>query len=1026
MRRFGRSSVWGKRNAACAAVLIVFSFILLWGCQEPRFKVGDPVGVPPLPPSDIIIGTFDKAKKSDLTDTVYQLKDLPGGSGQPIGISFDGDFRLFFHHMDFGAGPSVKMGTVQPASPYISTGDDGIAATSAMGGDIQGEVVSVGAKPGATSYNYKSRIGIPAGMGEPNRQGVRPGSDGKIQTQCIFDDNTRYPKRDEIRVGSKFPDLLDPDEGIIPISLKDGIYSGVDGIMQSGLAGDDVQRYYAGETFNPAGTVVIVSPGADEALETIPGGGDDVQSFAPGSSLAGATDRIIVEPGGDGVLQTCPLNDDYVKTGEQVIRAGGNKRADSIVADDTIATVDLGAGPVSVIIDGGNGIAESGIGRNDKQIIPVGQGKPDTVAIIASRDPGTGAVRQLNTTPNNSDPTGDDEIIDPGKGNLAGDYALHPDNKNTVVDPDGNEIVENYATVDDGEYFSWEGTNLNFANVPPPPPGGIITKPPIGLNVPLNIQTYMPSYRGDAPIKGFTPNYYTFDIIKRGSSELVAYVSNGFEIYRFESNDGTTWSLNPGTPVLSPGGNGRATDPVILAGYDGICESTVLGDDVRNRKIDKGKAKPDSIAIFSGRDAVVQSQPGGDDWVDGMFIRTGPNGIRESLPAGDDWEVLPFGQGQPDTACILAGPDGERASSITGDDRPPFLDVDSDSTASASPIYADYADSGEPAVSVGLSGGFDAFAVTHPFIFRKDGKFYMLYTGFGALSEPEARRPSEEARRLFGPCQRPGLDRMMDNAAPNSVCNADNTPGVVVAPRIGVAVSNDGITWKKKKAPVIGLGNTCAELFDLSLLASLGIDIEDLLGVKPFLVASMAFDYSGAFGARVRSDIAADGDPVYSMIYGGLHFTRPFESGLLGDLRALAPAPNGRERYAGLNKTGLGLARSFSITSGWQKLKDNNPIFSGGMFYSSTSEQPASILQVGEGYTGFFGAFSTGTLDNLGDEELYIGYSYRYGTVYSLCMTGQGQGAGVPQRAVAGLLLLLLPAIILLARKVFVRVRNPS
>jgi len=994
MRRFGRSLARGKRNPVCAAALFVFCFVLLWGCQEPRFEVGDPVGVPPLPPSDAIVGTFDKVEKGDLTEDVYQLKDLPPGSGQPVGIFFDGKYRLFFHYFDSGSGiPSVKMGTVQPASPYISTGDDGIASSSAVMGDIQGEIISVG--------DYLSRIGIPPGQGEPNRAGVNSGPDGTVQTQCIFDDNTRYN---------------DDASQLIPVSLKDAVYSGVDGIMQSGLGGDDVQLIYAGETFSPAGTVVIVSPGTNGTLETTPGGGDDVQSYAPGAATPGQS-TIVVEPGPDGVLQTCPLNDDYVVPGEQSIRAGANQRADSMVADDTIATVDLGDGPVSVIIDGGNGVAESGIGRNDTQRIPVGRGEPHTVAIIAARDPNTGAVRQLNTTP-----AGDDEIVNPGKGDLAGDSALHPDDKSTVVDPDGNGLVENYANVDDGEYFSWQDTNITFPAVggivPMPPAGGVV--PPLGLNVPMNIWTYIPALRPVAPLPGFTPNYYTFDIIKSGSG-LAAYVSNGMDIYRLTSSDGTTWSLDPAGAVLSAGGNGKASDPVVLAGFDGICDTSAGGDDTQNIAVGKGKSQ--SIAIFAGPDGVLQSQVMGDDKVDGKLIRTGKDGIRQSLVAGDDWEIIPLGQGQPDTACILAGDNGLRDTtdaSLVNDDRPPFLDVDADSAAPATYLP----EAGEPAVTENGSSGFDAFAVTHPSIFREGGKYYMLYTGWGALSEPEAHRPTEEAFDVFGPCQRPGMDRMIDNEDLGSTMNNDNTPGVVVAPRIGIAVSTDGINWTKKKTPIVGPGNTCADLFDLSLLAALGLDLEGLLGMKPFLVSNMDFDYSGAFGARMRSDLAADGEPVYSMIYGGLQFTRPYVSGLSGmeGLVAMLPASTGRENYAGLNKIGLGLARSFDITSGWTKLKDHSPIFAGGMFYEPAGETPPTVLERGDGYTGFFGQISGGLMNIAGDEEAFIGYSYRYGTVYTLCMTSEG--AASPGEAAFGLLLLLLPAMILLARKVFVRVRS--
>ena len=662
-----------------------------------------------------------------------------------------------------------------------------------------------------------------------------------------------------------------------------------------------------------------------------------------------------------------------------IIHSGLDSKLDTFVVD----------GDVEAIIDGGNGVAESGIGAGEEQLIPIGQGKPATAAVIAAQDRMTGVVRELNTRP-----AGDDVIVNPGKSDLSGNKDFDLDNNNTPSDPDGDGQVENVAAVDDGEFFSWAETNLSNVTIPMPT-----------TNVPF--------------ASGFVKNMYSFDVIDNPDGNgLVAYVSNGMNIYRTTSADGVTW--NALDLVLEPGGKINENAPVVLSGVDGICDTAAEGDDVQNIAVGKGLAN--TIGIFAGKDGTLQSVIGGDDKKDGKVIRTGKNGIRESVISGDDWEVVAMGEGQADAACVVAGNNGRRdtsdASIGLSDDRPPFFDLNKN----ASTVFLPEA--GEPAVTEGGWAGFDALAVTHPSIFRHGGNYYMFYTGWGAATEPEPKRPDSVAFKQFGPCLRPGLDRTLTTKLAslgdyiNEPANDDNDASVLLAPRIGLATSSNGKDWKKLTNPVIGAGRTCTGVMDLSIVSALGIDLEDL-GMSPFMLGSMDFDYMGAMSPAVRSDPGADDEPVFSMVYTGFHFMREGES-----FDGMSPNANtGREQFGGL-KTGIGLARSFDVKNDWTKLKDYSPVFGAGLFYENLAERTPTVLSIGNGYVAYYVDHIVRDAADTTDDDYYISIAKRYGTVYGMCMTVKKISGTDTGRVAVGLLLILLPAVVLITRKAWLKIRK--
>lgn len=749
--------------------------------------------------------------------------------------------------------------------------------------------------------------------------------------------------------------------------------------IDSGLAGRGVFDAMIGcATTNDNGSVPLVDdpfaghPSYDQCFARIGQCNDDCQKISAGSPAA--ANAVIVHSGFDGALFTSKVGDD-----------------------------------LQAIIDGGNGIAESGIGKDDKTIIKTLFGEPRTVSVLASRDPWTGQVRELNTTP-----SGDDKLVIPANAALSADRGFDPNNKETAEDPDGDTRVENYGTVDDGEYFSWVSTNINVHLVPIP-----------DVSIPYDL-AFISEIDPNAPYR-VVNSVYSFDLLKAQDdpNRLISYISDGLNIYRTTSVDGETWSAPE--LVLEPGGAATSRDdsPVVLAGPDGICDTTADEDDIQ--KIEPTFGLPNTICIFAGKDGALQTKVRGDDFKDGSLIRTGPNGIAESIVGGDDWTVIPLGHGQSDAPCILSGKDGIRSTSdgaIANDDRPPFVDVDGDSATNILPEL------GEPYLPQDGYAGFDTFAVTNPSVFVKDGTYYMFYTGWGFIQEQEPKRPDENSFNMLGPCLRPGLDRRIDQTNMENVVNSDNDSSALFAPRIGVAISKDGKIWEKKTNPLVGVGNICTNLLDLSITAALGLDLS-ALGLSSFMANTMEFDYMGTMSAKVRSDTAADDEPVFSMIYTGLHFAMQNSStsmgaslGALGALFAMMPDSNtGREPYGGL-KTGVGLARSFNLTEGWEKLKANSPVFSKSMFYAPTSERDPAIYKFKDGYLAFITQGELGFSNLTNDDSNFFAFSTRYGTVYSMCTAARSVAATDSGRAAVGLILVMLPAIILITRKAWLKSRK--
>ena len=104
----------------------------------------------------------------------------------------------------------------------------------------------------------------------------------------------------------------------------------------------------------------------------------------------------------------------------------------------------------------------------------------------------------------------------------------------------------------------------------------------------------------------------------------------------------------------------------IRTGPNGVNNSTNATDDLAT--VANGNGKPNQSCVGPGPDGVLNSVRGVDDFVLGTQILTGQNGKCESTKAGDDVQIIPVGQGLPNTVAVTPGANGTLNSTASGDD----------------------------------------------------------------------------------------------------------------------------------------------------------------------------------------------------------------------------------------------------------------------------------------------------------------------------------------------------------------------
>jgi hypothetical protein len=152
-----------------------------------------------------------------------------------------------------------------PRGMSILAGPNGVAESGIGGDDVQQIPVGIAFSTPALTGNF-----APYQLWTTNVVGVSAGPNGVLETLPGNDDSTA---------------------GCAPLS----ICTGPNGVVNSGVAGDDVQLIAPGTAGLTAATPVV-GPGRDEFIQTSPGG-DDV--LGGGQPL-----DVVIQPGPDGILQT--------------------------------------------------------------------------------------------------------------------------------------------------------------------------------------------------------------------------------------------------------------------------------------------------------------------------------------------------------------------------------------------------------------------------------------------------------------------------------------------------------------------------------------------------------------------------------------------------------------------------------------------------------------------------------------------------------------------------------------------------
>lgn len=157
-------------------------------------------------------------------------------------------------------------------------------------------------------------------------------------------------------------------------------------------------------------------------------------------------------------------------------------------------------------------------------------------------------------------------------------------------------------------------------------------------------------------------------------------------------------TADPSDEQAIPVGQGEPDGLCVDTGDDGICDTTADPADTQFRPV--GQGLPDANCVGAGPNGILQTTPAGDDTEQSTFfgvpfIGTGPDGVCDTMTTGTDdvvndnlvqissgpdgicdvaagageTQVIPVGDGTPDSTCVSAGADGTLDTAApSGDD----------------------------------------------------------------------------------------------------------------------------------------------------------------------------------------------------------------------------------------------------------------------------------------------------------------------------------------------------------------------
>ncbi len=299
----------------------------------------------------------------------------------------------------------------------VDAGGDGVCDTTAGGDDNQaipvgrGMANATGADAGADGICESTASGddaqvVTLGQGFPDTSCVTAGSNGTLETAPAVNDDFLDAGSNRITTGADgICDTTKSGDDVQSIPVGNGaadsvcVDTGADGINDTTAVGDDNQAIPVGQG---EANATCTDTGADRVSDTT-AAGDDSQIIPVGEGLP-FTQCVGRGPNGD--FETTPAGDDDIRIfgpfgifGE-FISSGADGICDTLAVggDDVVAT------NLEEITSGADGICVTTAGTDETQVIPVGNGEPDTDCVTA------GADATLDTAV----PSGDDVLDIPG------------------------------------------------------------------------------------------------------------------------------------------------------------------------------------------------------------------------------------------------------------------------------------------------------------------------------------------------------------------------------------------------------------------------------------------------------------------------------------------------------------------------------------------------------------------------------------------------------------------------------------
>jgi len=149
------------------------------------------------------------------------------------------------------------------------------------------------------------------------------------------------------------------------------------------------------------------------------------------------------------------------------------------------------------------------------------------------------------------------------------------------------------------------------------------------------------------------PGIYNESVVIEGKQRLTL-LGRSLEGTRIIGTTGHALEIKGSFATLASADDVVDTDAnKITSGANGICNTSATSPDTQ--AIPLGQGDPDTDCVLPGPNAALDTSNSGDDQIVGTKITSGSNGICQSTQAGDDVQAIPVGEGRPNGGCVEGG-----------------------------------------------------------------------------------------------------------------------------------------------------------------------------------------------------------------------------------------------------------------------------------------------------------------------------------------------------------------------------------